>query len=357
MPEVICHIVGMNNLIKPSFISKMEEYNIGVVDLDVITNNIRQDKGMIKLNRALDRSKNNSEEKRSNIRKINRCWKDVLESNLQKIYQDSSYKKLIFLGLSTFHRNHRVRVKINTSNRFFVKADPEQHAKEIVEYNLEKYRPFIIDGSFPIKYLDYKFLIDQNDRLAKIYSNMGYKLKPLHSIEQWLNLHKNSRNVVEVEIDNKNIKIQEAGFSLPKQKIGSIYIASPLEFDDYFKCKRGKKKRRVNKYLGKLEESFASPEKWLAIMYSVPDAKRHFKKGFYSKASNQTPFIEERYEGAFDVLKKPIFLYEVVPDQIEEIRWFKLKATDDLKIINKERVEDVYDELYRQNVKLIEFRV
>jgi hypothetical protein len=341
----------MNNLIKPSFINKLEDHNIRVVDLDIVTNGFRQNKKMIRLNRALQKNEKNIEEKKSINRNINSLWKELLDEELGKIHQDTNHK-YVLLGLSTFHRNHKVRVKIDTPNKFFIKANPEQHAKEIVEYNLEKYKMHIVDGSFPIKFLDYNFLINQNKRLSQVYQNIGYVYKPLHWIERWLD---SIINAPVAQVGGINDQTEEKSEKLENQKFG--YVASTMDYKEYFRYRNNSKKRKISKYLGRSNDGYVSPLKWLAIIYSIPDSRRHFKKGFYKDRTGiEQPFIEEKYEGAFDVLKKPIYMYKVEQTKVSEIRWFKLKVEADLKILEREKIDDVYNELYKQNVKLVEFK-
>ena len=45
-------------------------------------------------------------------------------------------------------------------------------------YNLDTYRMNIIEGKFPIKYLEHDFLLNQRKELEEEYTQMGYNTRP-----------------------------------------------------------------------------------------------------------------------------------------------------------------------------------
>ena len=88
-------------------------------------------------------------------------WKENFYLKVSKLVEDSK-TKVILLGLSNFFKNNRVNVKIDSNLKFFVKINLKNNAKNIIEKNLNNYKDEIIEGIFPLDYLNINFLIKKD---------------------------------------------------------------------------------------------------------------------------------------------------------------------------------------------------
>ena len=108
-------------------------------------------------------------------------WKTKFQEDLD-IEVKKYNNKIILIGLSTYFKNHRINVKIDSKLKFFVRVNLTLHAQNIIENNLNNYRNEIISGNFPLNLLDLDHLIQKREILLNIYKKFGYQLKSLNSI-------------------------------------------------------------------------------------------------------------------------------------------------------------------------------
>jgi hypothetical protein len=195
MGKIFAHITGLNidnkELIKKSFTKKIFE----IYDLDNLTENIINDKNMIYLyNRDeyyknklkdLNLSKLNIKQTNDIIKKIdqkmNLYWKAKLENLIENIVNNTD-KHIIFVGYNTFFKNHKIYVNINTNYKYIQKVDLYEHAKNVVTTNLKEYYDDIINGDFPLEYLNHQLIIKKRSNLIIQYQKMGYQLETINNI-------------------------------------------------------------------------------------------------------------------------------------------------------------------------------
>lgn len=348
MVNIVCHIVGMNNKIKEEFIKICgDSYPyITIIDLDIITNQIRSDKNMTNLNKQLNSSKTNTQI----IKEINQYWKRKLNDAInEELNKNDTH--IIFLGLSTYHRNHRLRVNIDTHNKFFLKMDNKVNASDTVEYNLNKYHKYIINGTFPLTYLDHNFIINQRDRLINVYTNMDYKMKTLQNINNWLTVVSTNK------INNNSINGTKDTKDIINNTIENkyIYIAIPSLTNKTYKLKRSSK-LNVKNFLGDGDNSVIGyREPWLAILSSISNIKKYIKKGYLKKNGVMTPFIEEIYSGSFDKLHKSCNIHTINSNNFEKITWYKYKLDNNIlnDSQNVQYIPDIIEYLKELGIHII----
>lgn len=189
---LLCHIVGLNNTIKNKFYNDIKSIDKDIVikDLDemseeFINNSITKNLNK-KLQDEIDKKNNSKAIKNINIvnknisnikKQIEDNWLDFISNNLSNILNFYSNKIVILTGMSHYIKNHSVKIEIDTPNKIFVDIDVEINAKQIVEYNLKKYIKEIINGSYPLKYIDHEFLKKQRIDMTNIYSKLNYVLR------------------------------------------------------------------------------------------------------------------------------------------------------------------------------------
>ena len=118
-------------------------------------------------------------------------FKLILEKEINKIKK----KQIILIGLNTHFKHSRIYVKIDCKLKFFIRLDLAENAKSVIETNLDNHRNEIIEGTFPLEYLEIDFLIKKRENLLNIYKKNCYELKSITSIIKIIN------NNIDLNID------------------------------------------------------------------------------------------------------------------------------------------------------------
>ena len=363
---ILCHIVGINNLIKQKFIQELTSgyNNIYFCDLDIITNDIRNGRKLVSLTKAIESSKNNTNKKKELVKELNSYWKDALNKRLNAEITNNKNKKIIILGLSTFHLNHKTRINIDTPNKYFLKINIKTNAKEIVEYNLKKYKHYIIDGTFPIKYLDHDFLIKQREKLIAIYEKMNYVMKTYSTLLKWFEIVLKDHTKQIGGYSNKIDNLLMSDYNV------NLWVSSPKRYEDCVKVdtesvhKPPKRKSRtdierfIKKEFGmKIDKPITGyKEKWLAVLSSIKDNNKYFRKGYIQDGGQNKPYIKERFAGALKHLSTSCYLYGVECNSPEKINSFKYRFNNESPFKKRKFIHDIHNYLKDHGVKIIKFR-
>lgn len=152
---IIAHIIGINSYLKPDFVTKMNNINVDVIDLDEITKRL-----LIK----------------SNYNLTPEDWKEQIYNELTQINKETNK---IIIGLTNFINDNRYKIKlpIENSNYFFVDIPLDSCTTQIITYNLDTHRQSIITGEFPLKFLNRNFIENQRLQLEDIYEKTHKKIK------------------------------------------------------------------------------------------------------------------------------------------------------------------------------------
>lgn len=327
MDNIICHIVGLNDHIKNNLIKLLnsKDFNLAVIDLDKITQKIINDKNMNlmydKYELTFEKSKKKGSDKiltkkyREIEKKMNQYWKNKFEIILKQECNKKKDKKIILLGLNVHFKNNRIIVKIDCKLKFFIRLNLIDNAKKIIENNLENHKNEIIAGTFPLQYLDADFLIKKRESLQSIFNKLKYESKSMKTI---------------ISIIYNNIDI-----NTKINNVGSLYFSS---FE--------KKQKKITSESRLI--SYTIP--WLSIMSLNKD--NNIKKGFKKNEG----FIKQTKKGAFNKLKTKCYLYEVDKDDFyfhENSRDVKFASSGNAKILNTYYINDIYDYLIENGIKLI----
>ena len=311
---ILCHIVGINNKIKESFLKEIHVINnsINIIDIDELSKKIIYEKEYNMLYKEyLDSSENNltnknkSQNKLQNLSRLSLYWKNRVKEEIEKLIS-GDYN--ILIGMITFYLDLRVKVNLTAEiiNKFFINSNTETHIKNLIEHNIETYKKDIIDSKFPLKYLDYNFLKSQREQIRDTYMMRDYKLKSYDDILQF--------------IKNK--------FSLGK--MDPVYFAS-------FKRYEGKIDFISNTIVG-------YNDKWLSLISLFPRSK--FKRGVTFKDNQMRPFIKETGPLNMSELNKCCYLYEMIPtEKVDEHRYL----IEDNNFIKRYYVSNIKSELDMYN--------
>jgi hypothetical protein len=308
---IICHIVGINSLIKQDFINKCIEYEYDVYDLDDISKKIMFIPEYSKV--YMDFIKPDSIGKRKELlSKLSFIWKNKFTIDLDNILydKDNESKKLILIGLNTFYLDQRIKIFIPTENKYFLDVPMNKLCEETIKYNIDMYYKDIIQSKFPLKFLDKNNISVIRQETINVYVNKGYILKNYDQIIYFLK--------------NKNIN-------------ENFYYAHKKRFDNNF----------IDDYDLKIYN-----EKWLTLI-NLMNYSNDFKIGYIIDNNIKTPYIKELNVGALMKLHTSCYMY-----LIDDIYKGK-KINKHLYLVNEEfnntflkriYISDIYDELVRMNV-------
>jgi hypothetical protein len=327
---LVCHIVGLNNLIKPNFIRYIDTINksqdIIIKDLDQIAKNLFGDQELNKLNEKLNKA--TQKEKQGIQNSIHTKWKILFAQKTANIIKLYSNKYLIFIGLSTYYKNLKININIPTKVKLFVNINPGTNAKQIVRYNLQKYLNFVINGTFPLEYLDHKFIKKQRELLKNTYVNYGYTERSFDSIKKIINMF------------------------VVKTNEQDVYFASNVRYDNVIN-KNTSKLLELRKIMNTStnDKLTAYSDKWLALVTCI-NTKNKIAKGFSEKGTDKVPYIKELVSGAFDDLHTHCYLYSINNSEFNR-SGYKYTTEKLVNIRQREYIADILDELVKLNVILI----
>lgn len=315
--SVICHIVGMNDEMRDGFINSFKNYNnLVVYDIDELSNKIINDNFMNMLFNRYDKYMEQSKMDKSNKnlvvkyksieKKMNIYWKSKLEHNIDKFIKNNLDRKIILIGLITHYKNNKLRITIETSSKFFVEVNNDDYVKKNIENNLDKYRQEIINGEFPIEYLSKDFLIRRRETVQTIYIKMGYLLKPIDKIKEF----------VHINLENSN-KFDE----LQKIYIGLSTKLNDIIYPFY--------KNQVIGWDNELE----------AILYTIDKSKIEFNDNSIKKLEN-------------GILNGKCYIYIVGKDSFV-YKGDKYITTKPVKIIDRIYINNIGKRLKELKVKII----
>jgi hypothetical protein len=327
--KIIAHIVGLPNNYKKNFIEDFKQFNnnknISIVDLDDITMQIIAEKNIILLYSKLDelaekKTKKSLETKTVNRsikeieNKINEYWKSKIDNYLLK--EINKNNSIICIGQSTYFKNHKIGIKIITSNKLFIKLNLFENARTIIADNLDTHREDIIKGTFDLNYLNINHLVRKREDLQNIYENMGYQLKSYNDICK----------IIQISLYNIN------------QVEGLFFVDTKLHTKAQLK-----KKKNINAYTSD----------WLAIISILKDG---ITKGY----KNKKPFIEEIVPNTIEKLKDPIYIYYTtdtdcfMPEITKSAQIYKYISTRAINNFTNLKLDNPLDKLRKMKIKIME---
>lgn len=316
---LLCHIVGLNNTLKPKFIDFCEQlatkipHKIVVEDIDYISKSIMDNTSYTKLLESYY-SPESIGKRREILHDMGTIWKDTMTKELANIMKLNCGCKIILLGLSNYVMDQRVKIDVPTKNLFFINIDPELNAKQIITHNIEIFKTQIIDGKFPLNYLDLTFLTNQREVLRDLYAVKGYSLKHYDAVLRW--------------ISNKMLQID----------VEKVFVASFKRYEDVIE--NGHSDYPIVGYT----------TKWLSMisLFSKSDIKRRI---LYGANGAMIPHIAELQSNAFNMLKRSCYIYELMPyKKIDSFRY--IVDNNNRAFDRREYVSDIYDDLIRMDAKM-----
>lgn len=345
----------MNNITRKQFLKEIKSKypKITIHDLDEMSHKINNTKNIVNLNKKIINNQIKKGDKRDNdIAKkcaieIRNTWKKELTTKINKM--STKNNNIILLGLSTYSKNHKIKVKIDTKNKFFI--NPKKNTEKIIEFNLDNYRKNIIDGTFPLKYIDNEYLTKQREKIKKIYFNLGYKSKSYNGVNNWIytKFHISDRSSEYLTSDTQTI----SG--------GSLFVGSKNSYNNVIKSRKiqRRSKRKILNFMNKNPNSeyHGYRQKWLALLSSISDINKYIRKGFIKHNKLLVPFVQEKYGGAFSELQKGCYLYKASESDFDlSDTKYKGDPVSNVNIKSKQYIDNIYNEIMKSGVKLFKYK-
>ncbi len=190
--QILCHIVGITNMMKPKFTKHLESLNYNIIDLDEITNAIINSNTMHTMYKQYLVFKESKNEKFKEIdKKMTFYWESSLENMLNDKLKDNM--KNIVIGYNHHFKNINKRIEIKTNNKYIIKVT-KKDVREIINNNLIKYKRDIISGSYPLENIDFDTIYNNRLKIDMTYEKNGYLPKTLEMIYTIFELSKNKIN-------------------------------------------------------------------------------------------------------------------------------------------------------------------
>ena len=304
--NVICHIVGLNPLTKKRFINNLNNKLYDIMDLDEINDEIFKNPEMDKMFKRYQSLKKNKNDKYKDLdKKMTGFWErnfvNLIELNIP------AKKKIILIGNNNHYKQLSKKIELPTTNKFIIKSDDKKEVSELIKYNIENYKNDIIQGCFPINYLDFDYLLKRKKLVDESYKKSGYLEKTFSQINEILNL-----------LSKKKIRGQ------------GLYVSMKDLYNINSKI-----------YPKKNGKIFAYSEPILALLSSFNWDDNDIEKIF---EEDRVKLIEKK-EGSLKKLKKKRFLYLIEKDTFiphEKGRNVKFFSQAPVVILDKEKIDDVY---------------
>jgi len=301
-----CHIIGLNPYSKKELIDSLNTTIFNAIDLDDINEKIIKEDTMNLMFKSYQKMKDSKNDKFKELdKKMTNYWENkYLELLGEKVKLD---KKNILIGKNTHFKFLSKRINLNTINKFYIK-NSEDEVRKLIKYNLEIYKDDIINGIFPIEYLDYNYLSKKKDTSINFYKKAGYLEKDYEQIKTIIKL-----------LEEKNVNIT------------GLWIALKDPYNLGSKI-HPKKNDKILAYI--------DPN--LALLGSFNFDKEELSKNYNGKEIK----IKELKAQALDKLKTKRFLYLVDKNSFiphEKGANQKFFSQNPVIILQKEKINSVYD--------------
>ena len=304
-----CHIIGLNPIPKKELIETVNKKIFNLIDLDEINEQILKDDNMNAMFKSYQKLKDSKNDKFKELdKKMSNYWENkYLELLGEKVKLD---RKNILIGKNNHYKSFSKRIDLNTVNKFYIK-NTEDEIKDLIKYNIENYKDDIVNGIFPIEYLDYKYLSKRKDISINNYKKAGYLEKDYEQIKNILKLLED--NIIDIP---------------------GLWIAMKEPYNLGSKIHP----KKNDKLLGYIDST-------LALLGSFNFKKEELKKNFNGKEIK----IKELKVQALDKLKTKRFLYLVnkssfIPHEKGANQKFFSQAP--VTILQKEKINSVYDYIF-----------
>lgn len=182
-----CHIIGFNPCSKKKFIDQLDKKIFNVIDLDYVNQEILRDPQLDKMYKQYQRLKEDKNDKYKELdKKMSQFWEKNFIDRVQANVNDK--KMNILIGQNNHYKSLNKRVNIECTNKIIIKTDINEEVKEWIRYNLDTYKEDIIQGNFPLEYINHDFLQKKRQSIENTYTKIGYIEKSVDQLKTIIKL-------------------------------------------------------------------------------------------------------------------------------------------------------------------------
>lgn len=306
--EIVCHIVGITNAMKIEFIEKIKKLNYNIIDIDDYTNIILNSDQMTNLFKQYQGFKDAKNDKYKDIdKKMTIYWETKLEDMI--LENISSTEKNILIGYCHHYKNINKRLNVKAKNKFLVEIT-KKDVRDIIKFNLNKFKKEIISGAYPINNIDFDTIYNNRIKIDSIYAKGGYIQKTLDGIYMILSLSKTHI------------------------KGDGLWIASTIPYND---------KSLIHPY--KSDKIFAFTDITMALLNSFNFSDDEIEKVY----EGDTVRIIPKKDGVMEKLNDKRYLYLVEKDNFiphEKGNMIKYFSQSPVVVIKGTKIRNVYNEYF-----------
>jgi len=191
---ISCHLIGFNPYSKDYFVKQLNKKIFNVIDLDSINHEIIRDPKLDKMYKQYQKLKDDKNDKFKEVdKKMSQFWK---KNFIEKVESNVNEKKInILIGQNNHYKSLTKRVNIECTNKFIVKSDTNDEVKAWIKFNIDTYKEDIIQGNFPLEYINYEYLHKKRLTIESIYKKIGYIEKSIEQLKTIIKLIEDSSKI------------------------------------------------------------------------------------------------------------------------------------------------------------------
>ena len=207
-------------------------------------------------------------------------------------------------------KNQKIYVNINANHKYIQKVNLLDHAKNVVSANLKEYYEDIINGDFPLEYLNHQMIIKKRNNLVIQYQKMEYQLDTINNII----------NAVEIAYNT----------DVPNM----LYFASKENFN--------------KKIILKQNKIIAYEDQWIALISAL--SNKNISKGY---SSSGQPYVKCNPS----ILNTSIYLYYIT-DTISfspiptKNKLYKYQSAKQITVYKKVLINNIHYKLKELNINI-----
>lgn len=299
LPMIFCHILGLCSLDKTAFIDFCKfDSKIVIHDFNDINENY------------IAQSKYDS----SNAMHDHKEWRQYMEQHLMSLFIRDSKKIIILLGYPIHYNDKRIEIVINSKIKCFVKVTDHHYTTQTIMNNITLYQDSIVNGEFPLDYLNPIFLLKNRQTLIKMFPQYGLK-----SIDRIY-------NIIRLNIAKEN----------ELKSLKTLYCTHADKFDIFIPASS----RGIDAYT----------EDWLSLVGFSTRTIGRKQNGIIKGYKKNKPYIKEALPQAFNALNRSAYLYTVEKFNFmfhEKGKQKKLYTHSSVIIAHRKRIPNVYKYLLK----------
>lgn len=188
---ISCHIIGFNPYSKIDFVKQLNKKIFNIIDLDCINQEILRDPQLDKMYKQYQKLKDNKNDKFKEVdKKMSQFWEENFINNVESNVNEK--KVNILIGHNNHYKSLARRVNIDCTNKFIIKSDTDIEVKSWIRFNLDAYKENIIQGDFPLEYINYEYLHKKRLTIETTYRKIGYIEKSIDQLKTIIKLIEDS---------------------------------------------------------------------------------------------------------------------------------------------------------------------